>query len=184
MVRKLLMRHASLKEAIDLWSKPERIVLVTCVDQEGKPVVITVSWQMRASFRPPMMAIAVHENRYIHTCIDSMKEFVLAVPGQDMAEAVLICGSPGDSRQDRFEAAHLKTKSAEFLRSPLIENCIANFECRVVNQLKTGDHTIFVGEVIASWVNETVTKNLLAVDDDEGYIVLAEQGAYKIGIVK
>jgi flavin reductase (DIM6/NTAB) family NADH-FMN oxidoreductase RutF len=178
------MKKSSFKAGMDLWRTPEKVVLVTSIDEQGKPQVISVGWNMRVSFDPPMFAIAVGNNRYMYKCINFSKEFVIAVPGTDLANEVIGCGEPGQGEEDRFKKYGLKTNQGDYCKSPLIENCIANFECLVKDSVKSGDHTIFVGKVMSAWVNEKTSPNLLMVGDEPGYDVLAKTGLYKIGIIR
>jgi len=112
------------------------------------------------------------------------KEFVIAVPGAELAKGTLLCGISSPEKIDRFKQGGLITKPGNFVSSPLIENCIANFECKLAADLPTGDHTIFVGEVVASWINETPSKNLLIIGEDGGTELLAAQGPYRIGVLR
>jgi flavin reductase (DIM6/NTAB) family NADH-FMN oxidoreductase RutF len=45
--------------------------------------------------------------------------------------------------------------------SVLLADAVANFECRVVSEMQTGDHVIFVGQVVASHVNEDASRKRL-----------------------
>jgi flavin reductase (DIM6/NTAB) family NADH-FMN oxidoreductase RutF len=178
------MKQVSFKEAMDLWAKPERVVLITSMDHAGHPHVMTVGWKMRTSFHPPMLAIAISKERSMQKCISESKEFVMAVPGEDLAKEVLLCGTTAKEKIDRFKECQFITKPGNYISSPLIENCLANFECKLVTQLSTGDHSIFVGEVLASWISEKSGKNLIVIGEEEGYKFLAEQGPYRIGIIR
>ena len=178
------MKQVSFKEAMELWSKPERVVLVTSVDSDGNPHVMTVGWKMRTSFRPPMFAIAVGKQRRMHSILTTSKEYVLAVPGADLAKEVLLCGSSSTHDENRFDVCGFSKKPGNFVKAPLIQKCLASFECRVVDRIDTGDHTIFVGEVLASWINEEPARNLILIGEEAGYELLSEQGPYKIGIVR
>jgi len=177
------MKKTTFIEAMDVWRTPERVVLITSVAGDGLPHVITVGWKMRTSFNPPMFAIAIGHESYMHKCISESQEFVIAVPGRDLAEEALICGKQAE-KTDRFEKCGLEKLAAHSLKGPLINNCLANFECQVVNQIDTGDHTLFVGEVVNSWKNEKTGRNLLVVGDEDGFDVLAEEGPYRVGVVK
>jgi len=178
------MKQVNFQEAMEFWAKPERIVLVTSTDAEGQPQVMTVGWKMRTSFQPPMLAISVGVKRNMHKCIMESKEFVIAVPGAELAKGTLLCGISSPEKIDRFKQGGFITKPGNFISSPLIENCIANFECKLAADLPTGDHTIFVGEVVASWINETPSKNLLIIGEDGGTELLAAQGPYRIGVLR
>lgn len=178
------MKQVNFTEAMSLWRIPERLILVTSLDQEGKPQVITVGWKMRTSFNPPMFAIAIGQKRYIHNCIAETKDFVIAVPGADLARETLLCGEPGTVLENRFEKCSFISQKGAFVKSPLIENCIVNLECEVVERIPSGDHSIFIGKVMASWIKEEPTKNLILVGPESGYQVLVEQEPYRLGIVK
>lgn len=178
------MQKKSFLDAMDKWRTPERIVFVTSTNEENGPHVITVSWKMRVSFNPKVFAISVGKSKYMHSCISGSREFVLAVPGEDLAEEVLACGKKSNRIEDRFNKYGLKTMQGERVKSPIIENCLANFECTVIEHLDVGDHTIFVGQVLTSWASEDNQNNLLVVGDQAGYRVLAEEPPYSIGVVK
>ncbi len=182
-IKEVNMKQVSFKEAMQYWSKPERIVLVTSCDEEGNPFVMTAGWKMRASFKPPMLAIAVGKNRTTHQNISATGEFVVAVPGADLAKEALDCGMPSSNDQDRFELCGFSKKPGSFVKAPLIEKCIASFECKLSGQVESGDHTVFVGEVKAAWLNENPKKPLLIVGEEKGYEVLAIEGPYRLGIV-
>jgi len=178
------MKSSTFSGAMALWHVPERLVLVSSVCAKGVPHVITVGWKMRTSFSPPMFAIAIGKERRMHTCIRESGEFVMAVPGADLAEQTVICGTPGDPEEDKFEKCGFRIRASSFIKSPLIESAAANFECKVVSQLDSGDHSLFVGQVLASWVNEDPGKNLILINDSEGYELLSEKAPYRIGVVR
>ena len=178
------MKPSGFNESLDLWKTPERVALVTSIDENDKAHVITVSWFTRVSFEPPMFAIAVGQSRSMHNLINQSKEFVLAIPGEDIAQAVLGCGKRGGNLEDRFDKYNLKVMPADKIKSPLIKNCQANYECVVKDTLDVGDHTLFIGKVKASWMNEQPVHNLLIAGDEPGYEIVAESGPYKLGYLK
>ena len=42
------------------------------------------------------------------------------------------------------------------MKPPIIKECVAHLECKLSQQVTTGDHTIFVGEILKAYVNEGV----------------------------
>ena len=133
---------------------PSPVVLVTCVDLNGKPNIITLGWTMKTSHIPPMVAISIAPSRYSHYLIEQTGEFVLAIPTMDIIEKVHKCGRVSGREIDKFKEFNLTPIPASRVKPPLIKECVANLECVVVNKLKTGDHTIFVGEVVEAHVND------------------------------
>jgi flavin reductase (DIM6/NTAB) family NADH-FMN oxidoreductase RutF len=133
---------------------PRNTVLVTSLDDDGNPNIITLAWSMITSFNPTMVAISVAPARYSHDLIKDCGEFVVNIPNMDIVKETLFCGRNSGKSVDKFAATGLTPMPAKFVKAPLISECVAHMECKVVNALLTGDHTIFVGEVVAAYVNE------------------------------
>jgi flavin reductase (DIM6/NTAB) family NADH-FMN oxidoreductase RutF len=178
------MRDASFNEANQLIARPSRVVLAVSVDDEEKANIIPLGWKMNTSFKPPMFAISVGLTRYSHRLIKEGREFVLAWPSEDMVEQVLYCGTRSGRSSDKFKEAGLTALAAAKVRPPLIEECVVNFECVLFDQLDTGDHTIFVGEVVASHVADAPKRNLISIGAESGYIHLGGNQRYRFGVVK
>ena len=128
---------------------PEQVVLVVTIDERKKINVITLGWTMLCSHQPPLVAIAVGLTRYSHEALSRGDEFVLAFPGEDMAEEALYCGTHSGRDVDKIAETALALAEAREVSVPLLADAVANFECRITDRLKTGDHTIFVGQVVA-----------------------------------
>jgi flavin reductase (DIM6/NTAB) family NADH-FMN oxidoreductase RutF len=131
---------------------PEQLVLVTCVDTNGRPNVMTAGWTMFCSGNPPMVAVAIGKTRYTHDQILASKEFVLAMPAEGMKEAVVLCGTRSGRDTDKFKEAKLTPLAGLQVKAPLVDECVVNLECRLEGTLETGSHTIFAGRVVQAWV--------------------------------
>jgi len=178
------LKPVSYSEAVSRWARPERVVLAVSVDESGKPNIIAVGWKMFTSFSPPMIAISIGKTRYSHRLISDSGEFVLAVPGEDLAKEVLFCGTRSGRHVDKFKETGLTPVRASKVKPPLIKECIVNLECKVRGKLETGDHTIFVGEVVACWASDNERRNLLLIGDGSGYELILEGRGYRFGVVK
>lgn len=131
-----------------------------------------------------MMAISVAPSRYTHGLIAQSGEFVLAWPGEDLAEATLFCGTRSGRDVDKFKEMKLTPLKGTHVKAPLIQECVANLECRLAGQMTSGDHTIFVGEILAVWVTPQPRRLLCSIDESTGYDFLMEKGGYRFGVVK
>lgn len=177
------MKQVSLSECKKLIARPERIVWVVA-EHDDKRSICPLGWKMNTSISPPMMAISVGPARYTHDLIANSGEFVLAWPGEDLAEATMLCGTKSGRDIDKFAEAGLTPAEAEHVGAPLVEECIVNLECRLVDQLTSGDHTIFVGEILGGWIREEPGRVLCSIDESSGYDFLLEKGGYRFGVVK
>lgn len=135
---------------------PKLTVLVTSIDQEKNANIITVAWAMPTSVNPPLVAISVGPSRYSHDLIQETGEFVINIPSQELLEEVKFCGSKSGSSVNKFEETSLTSEDSQKLDTPRISECAANIECEVVDELRTGDHTIFIGKILASPVKEEI----------------------------
>ena len=180
-----MQREVSYSEAGKLWKRPERIVLAVSVNPNGPADIIALGWKMTTSHKPPMVAISVAPPRYSHDLIHAGGEFVLSVPGEDMAEAVMFCGTTSGRDTDKFKEAGLTALPATQVKPPLIGEALVNFECVVRGELTTGDHTIFAGEIVATHIAEDASRrNLISIGDLGGHEHLLSRGAYRFGVVR
>ncbi|MCW4019563.1 MAG: flavin reductase family protein [Candidatus Bathyarchaeota archaeon] len=135
---------------------PMHTVLVSCVGNASKPNVTAVAWAMPTSNKPPLVAISLSPQRHSHTLINESQEFVINVPTLELLQSVYACGSFSGRSFDKFKKVGLTPISAQKVKAPAIRECIAHIECTVEDQVTTGDHTVFVGKVIAAYANPGV----------------------------
>ena len=131
---------------------PEAIAWATCVDENGAPNAIALGWSMCTSNEPPMLAISIGHTRYSHELIEESGEFVLVFPSEKMVDATMVVGTKSGRHGDKMEEAGVTLLPGTVVDAPLVDDACANFECKVAGALKTGDHTIFAGEVVAAHV--------------------------------
>jgi flavin reductase (DIM6/NTAB) family NADH-FMN oxidoreductase RutF len=154
------MRRVPIREA-SLRKYPEWIVLIITTDEQGATNVMPAGWSMFTSGDPPMYAISVGHTRHTHGLIRAQKEFTVAFPGPDLGPAIRYCGTHSGCKADKVAASDLDLQSASQIAPPLIADAVANLECRLVSEQVTGDHTIFVGEIVAAHVSDHLAGRLL-----------------------
>ncbi len=135
---------------------PRHVVMASCIDKTGGANIVTLAWSIPTSFDPPLVAISVSPRRYSHRLIEETKEFVVNVPTIEIAGETLFCGRVSGREHDKFKEAPLTALPAKKVQAPIIKECVAHLECKLVQKITTGDHTIFIGEVLAAHVNEGV----------------------------
>jgi len=128
------------------------VTIATSIEPEGRANAITLGWSMPTSFQPPLLAISVAHTRYSHLLIERGREFVLNIVGEEIRELALRIGSCSGREVDKFTELGLTAVPGRVVRPPAIGECLAAVECRVIDQLTTGDHTIFVGEAVEAYM--------------------------------
>jgi flavin reductase (DIM6/NTAB) family NADH-FMN oxidoreductase RutF len=137
---------------------PMHTVLVTCIGRARKPNIITLAWVMPTSMDPPLVAISVKPSRRSHALIEQAKEFVVNIPTMDILDATLFCGRKSGKQHDKFRETGLTPIPAKKVRAPAIKECVAHLECKLHGQFTTGDHTIFVGEIVKAYASKNAFK--------------------------
>lgn len=133
---------------------PKLVALLTCVDDAGKANIITLAWAMPVSVQPPLVVVSVGPRRYSHGLIDETKEFVLNIPTMEIVKETLFCGMRSSRNTDKFKETALTASPARKVKAPIIKECVAHLECKLHKQVSAGDHTLFIGEVIAAYADE------------------------------
>jgi len=134
---------------------PRLVVLVSCIDPTTKKLnIITLAWTTPLSANPPLVGILVAPRRYSHELISSAREFVVNIPTVEILDKAIKCGKISGRMHDKFSEIGLTAKPAKIVKTPIIEECVAHLECKLVDQLTIGDHTLFIGEVVAAYANE------------------------------
>jgi flavin reductase (DIM6/NTAB) family NADH-FMN oxidoreductase RutF len=142
------------------------VVLVT-TSWHAKTNVMPVAYAMPLSFNPPLVGIAVHPSRHTHDMIRFSEEFAINVPGRSLIHHVQYLGSVSGKELDKFELTKLPTFRARKVEAPLIEGCIGYIECGLEDALRIGDHTLFVGRVVAASVDDEAFDETWLLGDDD-----------------
>lgn len=106
------------------------------------------------ALEPLTIGISIRPSRYSHTLISQTREYVVNVPTIEIAEAVDYCGIHSGRDVDKFAATGLRPEPATMVKVPLIAECPINIECRVRDILRMGSHDVFVGEAVATHVED------------------------------
>jgi len=133
----------------------EPVVFVISVDNNGKPNGMTASWNMKVSYEPPMLAIALQDSKNTHKLILQSKEFTVSIPSPELKEQIEYFGSVSGKDIDKFAISGIKNQPATKIRPPLLSDARINFECKLHSYLKPADHYIFFGEIVAAHLDET-----------------------------
>ena len=158
-----MQKQVSYSQAI-VTKYPEQVVIAIAHDANGKYNPITLGWTMIVSGQPPMMAIAVGKTRYSLEAIRQANEFVIAFPSEHQHDEAMLFGTKSGRDTDKLAEANTATSKASMIDCVLMDDAVANFECKLVSEVETGDHITFVGQIVCSHVNDKPLNRLYTVD--------------------
>lgn len=123
------------------------VVLVTTSDGK-KSNIMTLSWTMVVDFTP-QFAFTTGPWNHSYAALRKSKECVIAIPTVDLLDPVVGAGTCSGADTDKFEKFGLTPMKANLVRAPLIKECLANIECRVIDII--AKHNIVVLEGVAAY---------------------------------
>ena len=147
------MKKLPLNKAFTLL-EPGPIVLVTTADN-GKQNILTLSWTMVMDFTPRFAFLTGPWN-FSYKALNKTGECVIAIPTVDLAKTAIQIGTCSGTETDKFKKFKLTPLKAENVSAPLIKECYANIECRIIDHIEK--HNIFVLDGLAAWVDDKRTE--------------------------
>ena len=142
------MRQLKLSKAFTLMESGP-VVLVTTHDGH-KANIMTISWTMVLDFTP-VFAITTGEWNHSFAALRKNRECVIAIPTVDMLDKVVGIGTCSGIDTDKFARFKLTPVRGKVVRSPLIKECLANMECKVIDIVER--HNIVVLEAVAAHID-------------------------------
>ena len=134
----------------------------------GKDNVMPAAFVTPLSIEPPLVGVAIGPSRHSYDMVRYSEQFALNIPSRRLLHHVQYLGSVSGRDVDKFELTKLPTFKALRVEAPLIEGCVAYIECGLVDALRTGDHVLLVGQVLAASADaEAFDETWLLDDDDE-----------------
>ena len=115
--------------------------------------IMSQSWHMMIEFEPPMVACVVSNRNFTFNTLKRTKECVINIPTVELAKKVVACGNSAGRDVDKFETIGLTAVAASKVRAPLIAECYANLECKVVDTRGVNRYCLFVLEVLKAWID-------------------------------
>ncbi|RJX31949.1 MAG: flavin reductase family protein [Oxalobacter sp.] len=119
---------------------------------KDKANIMTMSWHMMMEFEPPLIGIVLSEQNFSFELLKKSRQCVINIPTVELMEKVVRCGNLSGRNRDKFKALALTPLPAEKVSAPLIDECYANLECKVVDTRFVNKYNLFVVEVLKAWI--------------------------------
>jgi flavin reductase (DIM6/NTAB) family NADH-FMN oxidoreductase RutF len=145
-MRSLIKKRVPVSE-VRRFLEPGPIVLVSSA-WKGATNIMTMGWHMILGEEPALVGCYIWSENHSFEMIRKSKACVINVPGVALAPAVVQIGNSSGRDIDKFAAFGLTPVAAAKVHAPLIKECHANFECRLVDSSLIGTYSLFVFEVV------------------------------------
>ncbi len=134
--------------------EPGPVVLLT-TSCDGRANVMTLSWHMMLDFEPPTLACVISNRDYTFEILEQTRECVINIPTVELAKKVVGCGNTSGRKVDKFKKFGLTPSAAASVHAPLIDECYANLECKVIDTQLVTRYNVFIVEVVKAWVDRS-----------------------------
>ena len=154
MPRKLPRKRTLALSQVYRLLEPGPVVLVTTA-RKGYCNIMAQSWHTMIDFEPPLVGSVISNRNHTFGLLRATKECVINIPTVELAAAVVGCGNTSGRSVDKFETFGLTAMPASCVEAPLIAECYANLECKVVDARMAARYNFFVLEVLKAWIDRT-----------------------------
>ncbi|MFX1485389.1 MAG: flavin reductase family protein [Promethearchaeota archaeon] len=134
---------------------PSPVVLLS-VKGKDTPNIITLSWAANVCSDPPSIVVGIRPNRHSYDMVKEAGEFVINIPGTNQLEGAKFCGSKSGRDYNKFTECNFTAVQASKVDAPMIEECPINLECKTTQIVHIGTHDLFIAEVLAVHIDESV----------------------------
>lgn len=135
---------------------PLPVVMVTCVDENNKPNIITLAWAGTVCTNPPMVSVSIKKERHSYNIIKNSGEFVINLVTEDLIKITDYCGVKSGRKIDKFKETGLTQVKGNVVSAPLILESPVNIECKVKQIIPLGSHDMFLSDVVSVAVDKSL----------------------------
>ena len=109
----------------------------------------TINWVSQSSFAPALVMAGIKADSRLHAVIAASRVFAIHIVGKDQKELATTFFKGADLDGDKLTGYRFELGATG---APILVDAPAWFECRVLEQIARGDHSIYVGEVVSAGV--------------------------------
>jgi flavin reductase (DIM6/NTAB) family NADH-FMN oxidoreductase RutF len=135
--------------------EPGPVVMVTA-SRGGQNNVMTMSWHTMMDFVPPLIGCVISNRDHTFNMVKASKECVIAIPTVEIAAKVVRVGNTSGRDIDKFKTFGFTAVPASRVQAPLIAECYANLECKVIDTHMANKYNFFVLEVVKAWIDPSI----------------------------
>ncbi len=135
--------------------EPGPVVMVTTANKT-RTNIMTLSWLTMMEFEPPLVGCIISGRNYTFDILKATKECVINIPTVEFAKTVVDVGNTRGSKIDKFKKFKLTPAAATYVKAPLIDECYANLECKVVDKKLVDKYNFFVLEVVQACIDRAI----------------------------
>jgi flavin reductase (DIM6/NTAB) family NADH-FMN oxidoreductase RutF len=116
--------------------------------------VLAIAWIGILSSTPPTIGVSLMKRRYSHELIHQFQEFTVNLPAAKHFREVDFCGITSGRKHHKAQEIGFTFLPGAVVKTPILQECPYNIECKVTQEVELGDYTLFMGEIVETHVDE------------------------------
>ncbi len=104
-------------------------------------------------FVPALIGCVISANNYTFNTLKATKQCVIAIPSVELAKKVVRVGKTSGRDTDKYTKISLTAEPASLVKAPLVAECFANIECKVVDTAMVNKYSFFVLKAVRAWID-------------------------------
>ncbi len=164
-----------------LYPVPAALVSVGRYEKAGDEKncnMLTVAWTGTVCSSPAMTYISVRPERYSYPILKETGEFVINLTTVSLARVTDMLGVKTGAKTDKFQLSGLTAGKASVIHAPLIQESPVNIECQVTQVIPLGSHDMFLAEVKAVHVDESLLDEKGRLQLEKADLIAYSHGQY------
>lgn len=157
---------------------PLPVVLVSVADGQGNDNLFTVAWAGTVCTNPPMLSISVRPERHSYHMIKESGAFVVNLTTEALVHATDYCGVVSGKDVDKWKACGLTKIPGEKVDVPMVQESPVNIECKVREVMPLGSHDLFLADVVAVHVDDTLLDETNRFHLNDAGLLVYSHGTY------
>ncbi|WP_342596214.1 flavin reductase family protein [Salinicola lusitanus] len=124
----------------------------------GERNLMVMGWHLMLGFAPAHFGCLITAGNHSHRLVRESRECTINVPTLDLVDAVVGVGNSDGDAIDKFDAFGLTPEEGEIVSAPLVAECYASFECRLVDDSQIDRHELFIWEIVKAHVDSSIER--------------------------
>ena len=126
---------------------PYGFYITGVVGSDGEANGFTTCWVSQVSFEPQQVVLAVRKDQHTHDLIEDGGVFSLNFLDTEQEDLARRFTQPLQSENGTLGGAPYSTGETG---APFFTEAFAHLECRVLDKMEAGDHSVYLGQVVAA----------------------------------
>jgi len=127
---------------------PSPVLIIGTYGSDGKPNMMNAAWGGIASSKPPCISVSLREATLSYHNVIQTEAFTINIPSEKYLKEADFVGIVSGRDFDKFKETGLTPERSKLVNAPVVKEFPYTLECKLVEEINLGSHTMFIGEIV------------------------------------